>query len=418
VKRLFFSLYFVVVLALVMIGWSSDQVWRLVQSTSDQEVEQIARLSKSMRLIDNLEQPAQLKQLAALVNAPVSIITLSDIAWLDEQQVQLQSGEPVLTYDAQDRLIIYLMKQVKEPVRYSSSIIQIGPIAFIQHDTDKQRLLIILSYLLLAVVIGLWSRPLWRDLRVLQQATESFGQGQWQQGPKVSKNSVIAPVVETFKTMSGRITRLVEEQKELTNAVSHELRTPLARLKFSLALLEQEDSGMRDDINELEALVDEMLSYSRLESGSRSLVLAKVNINELLENLLEKLGQNSDKKLDLAITHNVIWVCDGHFVERALQNLITNAIRFATHSVMVSVKADNESITFIVEDDGCGISEADHAQVFKPFVRLDKSRARDNCGFGLGLAIVKRIVDWHEGECEVGTSTLGGARFSIVLPVV
>ncbi|MCJ8269830.1 MAG: ATP-binding protein [Psychrosphaera sp.] len=416
-KRLFFSLYFVVVLALVIIGWSSDKVWQLIQSSSDVDAVRIVGLSKAIRLIEHLDNPTQRQLLSDTIDAPVHLIGVTDIAWLDEQLVQLAAGESIMTYDEQDRLLIYMMM-----IASDKQLIQIGPIALGQHDGDKQRLLIFLSYLLLAVVIGLWSRPLWRDLRVLQQATEKFGQGQWHQVPKVSKNSVIAPVVETFNTMSGRISRLVEEQKELTNPESHELRTPLSRLKFSLALSPPDDTdnaaGMRDDINELEALVDEMLSYSRLESGARSLVLAQVNVNELLDNLLEKLGHNAGKNLELAITPNVVWSCDGHFIERALQNLITNAIRYANQTVLVTVKTNNHSILLTIEDDGSGIDEKDRSQVFKPFVRLDKSRARENGGFGLGLAIVKRIVDWHKGEVSVSGSSLGGAKFMIELPLL
>ena len=118
---------------------------------------------------------------------------------------------------------------------------------------------------------------------------------------------------------------------------------------------------MRKDINELEALVDEMLSYSRLESAAGELVLEQVSINQLLENLLEKLTLNTDKTLNLQIAPQVLWLCDGHFLERALQNLITNAIRYAKQTVVVSVviieaqgAEGKQSLRICVEDDGCG----------------------------------------------------------------
>lgn len=415
-KRLFLSLYLVVVMALAFIGWSSEQLWRLVQSNSDHEIAQLATLSKAIRMVDGLSNGTQRQELARQLSIDVNLRALSDIAWLGEQLQQLRRGEPVLVYDVNDALLIYIMLKPAEAVEDKSAIVELGPIALVQRDNNKRRLLLLFSYLLLALVIALWSRPLWRDLKILQKATENFGKGDFTETPKVSKNSVIAPVVETFKTMSGRISRLVEEQKELTNAVSHELRTPLSRLKFSLALQGDKDNGMAQDVKELEALVDEMLSYSRLESTSRSLVLESVNINQLLQNLLEKLGTNCDKTLALKTQSQVDWVCDGHFIERALQNLITNAIRYAEDLVQVGILCDNNTLTFIVEDDGPGIAENEQAQIFKPFVRLDKSRNRDRGGFGLGLAIVKRIVQWHQGQCAVGNSPLGGARFTITIP--
>lgn len=414
-KRLFFSLYLVVVLALALIGWSSERLWQLLQSTSDNELARIAQLSKAVRLVDDLHLPSKQQKLEEELNVDVAVRAKADIAWPAEQLEILSSGEPVLMFDATDRLLIYLALNPEQGLSDQSLIVELGPIAFLHHDNDKRRLLLLISYMLLALVIALWSRPLWRDLKVLQRATESFGQGQFSDVPEVSKNSVIAPVVDTFKTMSARIARLVEEQKELTNAVSHELRTPLSRLKFSLALQDDKDSGMAQDVKELEALVDEMLSYSRLESASRELVLEKVNIHQLLQNLLDKLATNSDKQLELVCAEHIQWVCDGHFLERALQNLITNGIRYAKSKVKVTVAVEDSALILSVEDDGPGISEQEQSQIFKPFVRLDKSRTRDEGGFGLGLAIVRRIVQWHRGKVEVGTAQLGGACFVITI---
>lgn len=228
-------------------------------------------------------------------------------------------------------------------------------------------------------------------------------------------------MVETFRKISARISRLIEEQKDLSNAISHELRTPLARLKFSLALIDQNDvadlDSMRNDINELENLIDEMLSYSRLESVTDELNLAPVSINQLLENLLERLRVNSSKQLKLEIQKQILWLCDGHYLERAIQNLLTNAIYYARKIVVVSVAIVKNDLVIIVEDDGIGIKAQDQKNTFKPFVRLDKSRVKKNGGFGLGLAIVKRIIDKHLGNCEISSSSLGGAKFTVTLPL-
>lgn len=412
-KRLFFSLYAVVVLALAFIGWSSEQLWQMMQSSSDNEIAQMAQLSILLREVDDL--PTKRAQLSQQLDVNITIKAMSDIAWMSEQVTQLQAGQPVLLYDQNDDLLIYIATKSKEALGFDSAIVELGPIAFLPPENGKKRLLLSLSYLLLAGAIGLWSWPLWRDLKVLQTATENVGKGRFDEVPKVSKSSVISPVVDTFNTMSDRIGALVEEQKELTNAVSHELRTPLSRLKFSLALQQSDDNGMAEDVKELEALVDEMLSYSRLESGSRSLVLAQVNIHQLLENLLDKLGSNSDIELQLICDTQLSWQCDGHFLERALQNLITNGIRYAKSKVLVNVDIVDGQLAITVEDDGLGVDESEHAQIFKPFVRLDKSRTKDEGGFGLGLAIVKRIVQWHKGRCFLSRSKLGGACFIITI---
>lgn len=326
----------------------------------------VVKLSKAINLIENLASPKQQQRLSTLLDMPVTLIPFTEIAWLESQAIQLRQGDVLPTFDQQDRMMLYLIYAVSEYSKIDNRlrknttvanasntataqemVLQLGPITVAgingshESNNNNQRLIIIFSYLLLAIAIGFWSRPLWRDLTILQQATEKFGKGQWSPPAQVNKNSVIRPIVDTFTVMARRIERLVNEQKELTNAVSHDLRTPLARLKFSLALVTENLNGltpdhqnqnkhniigMENDINELEALVDEMLSYSRLEAAVGELVFAQVSMNQLLENLVGKLSINSAIKIDYTIADHLIWRCDGHFIERALQNLITNAI--------------------------------------------------------------------------------------------
>ena len=121
------------------------------------------------------------------------------------------------------------------------------------------------------------------------------------------------------------------------------------------------------------------------------------------------LGNNLPDKL----THK----CDSHFMARVFQNLIGNALKYATTQVKVTLLAEQQWILFIVEDDGAGIAQIDRESIFKPFTRLDKSRDKKTGGFGLGLAIVCKIVSWHQGECKVEDSELGGAKFIISLPI-
>lgn len=255
---------------------------------------------------------------------------------------------------------------------------------------------------------------------MLQQASEQLGKGQWQHHISVHKGSVIASVITAFNDMSSKISRLMEEQKELTNSVSHEIRIPLARLKFCFAMLDQHGVSqlpeMRQDVEEIENLVDEMLAYGRLESQVQSLSIVDVDISQLLSNQVEKLARTSDKKLDLVIVDQLKWRCDGHFIERACQNFIANALHHADSRVTVSAYVKHHWLHIEVEDDGGGIAESDFERVFKAFTRLDNCRNNVHCGFGLGLAMVTRIVDRHRGQCVVARLPLGGAKFSMLLP--
>ena len=105
------------------------------------------------------------------------------------------------------------------------------------------------------------------------------------------------------------------------------------------------------------------------------------------------------------------------YIHRAIQNLVSNACRYANSRVEVRVRIGHDNCRIDVEDDGPGVPEDQRERVFTAFARLDDSRTRSSGGYGLGLSIVRRIMHWHNGKALVTTSErLGGARFSLVWP--
>ena len=104
-------------------------------------------------------------------------------------------------------------------------------------------------------------------------------------------------------------------------------------------------------------------------------------------------------------------------LHRALQNLVSNAMRHATTRVTVSYQVGQQRCRIDVEDDGPGVPEVAWERIFTPFLRLDDSRTRASGGHGLGLSIVRRIIHWHDGRALIGKSkSLGGACFSLSWP--
>jgi two-component system OmpR family sensor kinase len=162
--------------------------------------------------------------------------------------------------------------------------------------------------------------------------------------------------------------------------------------------------------------VDEMLGYSRLEHIAQHQKKTKINVSELLNNQIEKLQRGSHIRLVHNIDESILCHCYGDLLERATQNLITNAIRYARSEVIVSASISSTYFTIKVEDDGCGIPPEDRADLFKPFSRVDKSRDKQNGGYGLGLAIVKKVIDWHNGQYFIEDSLQGGALFTLRIP--
>jgi len=224
--------------------------------------------------------------------------------------------------------------------------------------------------------------------------------------------------------MAHRVIRLLSDQKQLVNAVSHELRTPLSRLRFSLAMLEGANESQRkdmiQDVGEIETLIDEMLSYARLENVNQGIKKSSVDLTALITNQVNKLSRSGDLIIEWKKPESLYYYCNEHLLERAIQNLSTNALRYAKYKVIISLELTLNGIKISVEDDGEGIAEQDRDKIFEPFFRLESHRNRDQNqekgGYGLGLAIVQRICEWHKASCILSDSTLGGCHFTIYLP--
>lgn len=249
------------------------------------------------------------------------------------------------------------------------------------------------------------------------------GRGTLPQGV-VDSSGTLKELAYSFDSMSTHIQRLLKVQREMINAISHELRTPIARLRFGLEVLkddvddqlEQSISALEFDVEELNTLVDEVLTYGKLEEGTLALNFEKISIKQILEGIVDH-NQALLQKLDVNV--NVIGDdivnADSHHLHRALQNLILNASKYANSSIAITFTEDTERWQVDIEDDGPGIPVEDRDKVFIPFQRLDNSRTRASGGYGLGLAIVQRIAFWHGGAVLVEESeTLGGAKFSLI----
>ncbi len=286
---------------------------------------------------------------------------------------------------------------------------------------------------LYAVALLLWLRLFWRDMKKLAVAAERVGEGHFDNEVKMRAGSALRPIADSFNRMAERIGRLVDSHRDLTNAVSHELKTPLARLRFAISLSEDAETRaerenllrkMNQDVDELDALVQEMLLYSRLErnNATPNIALKPVPVESWLPNAVEdeiEAAHASDISIPVAVDSKVTDApCEPKFMARAVQNLVRNALRFAKTRVEVHVATTGERFYIHVDDDGPGIPLADQSRLFVPFARLDESRTRAGAGgTGLGLAIVQRIAEWHGGFASISTSGMGGARITIEWPL-
>jgi len=274
-----------------------------------------------------------------------------------------------------------------------------------------------------------WLRPHWRDLERLKSTAAQLGQGDLAARTHIPPSSNIGSLAAVFDTMANDIELLLNQQRDLLNAVSHELRTPLTRLDFGLALALSDDlpaasrerlQGLVAHIRELDELVLELLSYSRLQNPAQLPEQVEVVLDEFIDSILGSIDEELenpeiviDVALDCALDR---FALDPRLTARALQNLLRNAMRYCERRIQVGVKVCARGCEIWVDDDGIGIPADQRERIFEPFYRLDRSRDRATGGFGLGLAISRRALEAQGGTLTAQASPLGGARFRLWLP--
>jgi two-component system phosphate regulon sensor histidine kinase PhoR len=224
-----------------------------------------------------------------------------------------------------------------------------------------------------------------------------------------------------------------ELRKEFVANVSHELRTPLTFIKGYVELLrdgahaEPEKAAnflsvIDKHVNQLTNLVDDLLEISKLESRAGLPRRVQLNGSETVRKLAELFAPALAKKnqtLTLKLPAELPPISgDPDYLERALSNLIDNAIKYtpANGTITISASASGDKVTIQVADTGIGIPASDLQRVFERFYRVDKSRSREMGGTGLGLAIVKHIAQAHGGSVDVSSEVGKGTTFSITLP--
>jgi PAS domain S-box-containing protein len=215
--------------------------------------------------------------------------------------------------------------------------------------------------------------------------------------------------------------------KELFFSVaSHELRTPITAMKLNTQLMNlsyphvsaEVLSKMDRQLNKLSKLVDEMLDISRLSRGRLELNKKDTNLSHLAKDVLFGMMDQlkmASMTLSMNISENVTGHWDPDRLEQVVENLVTNAIRYARNRPLhVKVMMENDRVFLEVCDQGPGIPEEDQQRIFNRFEQLRSFGERG--GMGLGLYIVKEIVNLHGGSISVSNLNTGGARFLIELP--
>jgi two-component system phosphate regulon sensor histidine kinase PhoR len=232
-----------------------------------------------------------------------------------------------------------------------------------------------------------------------------------------------------------RFRRLENIRKDFVANVSHELKTPITSIKgFVETLLEGDLTNpaqtrqfldvIAKNTQRLDAIIDDLLSLSRLEEGSskRDIVFKTAYMKTILANAAElskiKAGQKQIT-INVNCLDNLKVNANTLLLEQAVFNLIDNAIKYSDAGSKINVAAQEaeKELLISVQDNGCGIEEKHLPRLFERFYVVDKSRSRKLGGTGLGLAIVKHIINLHKGFVTIESVVGKGSTFTIHLPL-
>lgn len=290
------------------------------------------------------------------------------------------------------------------------------------------------------IIIGLIAiRYLTRKFNVIEQGITNFKQGDYHRKIELKGQGEFSHLADTLNSMAETISENIEQlksieklRKELIANVSHDLRTPIAVTRGYIETLLMKNDSMTakerehflnivlDSTENLEQLVTDLFELSKLESEKVPLKLEQVNICELLNDMSSRFKLIAEKKginfkVD-ACQMGAVQI-DIALVERVIQNLVENAIKFtpAGGEVTLAVKKGENDFKVSVSDTGVGIAEQYLPFVFDRYKKV-ASDTKNNTGAGLGLAIVKRILELHNVQIKVKSEKDKGTEFSFKLP--
>lgn len=416
----FYLLLFVCFLVMTMLvglvyKFTAERAGR--QSLDDLMKSSLYLMRSELREIPPKDWNKTIKQLDLNLSFDLRIEPLNHFHLAAQPAERLRHGE-IVALDDQYTFI--------QRIPRSHYVLAVGPVPYLYFMHQMRLLdvaLIVFIAFSLAVPVFIWMRPHWKEMLKLESAAQRFGEGHLTERIHFDDASSFVRLGVAFNQMADNINALIASKKLLIDGIAHELRTPLVRLRYRLEMSDnlttQESAALNRDIGQLEALIDELLTYARLDRPQTELNVTTVELSRWLTDHINDLSAlHPEKQLILLPSTPCESLLDMRLIERVLDNLINNALRYCNQRIEVQLTCDGEYGLLTVDDDGLGIPENERSRVFEPFVRLDPSRDRATGGCGLGLAIVNSIAMAMGGTVSAGQSPLGGARFSYRWPLV
>jgi two-component system sensor histidine kinase CpxA len=250
----------------------------------------------------------------------------------------------------------------------------------------------------------------------LRRATQKFAEGNLKTrvaGDIGNRRDELSALAMDFDIMAERIESLVTSQQRLSRDISHELRSPLARMNVALEIARQKSNNgdgpllerIETESKRLNEMISQILTLSKLESGTRDFDKNPVDMKGLVEQIVSDADFEAaakGKAVKIVRADECTTFGNQNLLRSAVENVLRNAVRYTEKgtTVEVSLESDEKNTTVKVLDHGGGVPEEELQNLFRPFYRVGEARERKTGGIGLGLAIAEQAIYAHHGTIE------------------
>lgn len=282
---------------------------------------------------------------------------------------------------------------------------------------------IVVSFVVALLVAWFGLRPLISRIRSLETASERMCKGDFTVRVTNHPGELLSEIRRSLNQLADRIGQLLTDERDLLRTVAHEVRAPISRMRFRVERIHErvqgelvkDARGLVTDLQQVDNLFEELLTYvafDEFDAERPAIQTSRIPVSATVRRLVDEVT-STDKSVTVEVhgSETAAVVANSKLFERAVTNLLLNAVAYGGPTIRVFVREFSEECVVDVQDSGPGIPEVDRPKVVKPFVRLSSKKTR---GTGLGLAIVTRIMNLHEGRLHIVDAPTGGASIQLV----
>jgi signal transduction histidine kinase len=256
-------------------------------------------------------------------------------------------------------------------------------------------------------------------IHLLKKGAERIRRGDLSFRVKTNRQDELGELTESINHMADSLQSMLEAKRQLLLAISHELRTPITKAKLRMEFMPEsiEKDQLKEDIQEIELLISDLIEAERLNYEHSVLVTEPVLIAEFVNGVTEQFDYYAGGLLIETPDSDEEFVIDRLRIRLLITNLLNNAVRHGENNpIRVRISFSNDQAVLEVEDQGEGIAEEHLSQISEPFYRADSARQRNTGGFGLGLYLCRLIAAAHGGEFIIKSKLGEGTHITVRLP--